>query len=674
MNMKEQNEQSIKKLAERLAQNHIQSSISADLQATARKQMLKDDRYSPQRTVVVVTGAGASASAAGLPLGNDTWRLLRDKLSIPSKMLETELDRLSVQYRLERNEFETQLLALSKFSRNQLLDELGIIFLRRFYTALEYEILAHLLKHRFIDAIINFNFDELLDQAIDDEVGRENYHRILSDGDMPDDISKLQDQNQRFHIPLYIKPHGTASHKSSLRFTREAYFLLPDNIHRLLLKLLSSTSETTLILIGFGMQSVEFTNIVREASEKCALEVFIIDLSSKVMERVPDNVKRSELILLTKEFELSNALNDLWLSTCEYFYEHARPRGIYRHILLSELFSDLLNYEQGENNRTPSVIHYLKDRTIVELTLAIAKAKGFVNVAQLAMSRAGRYFQHYREHEINVTEPLSVLCEKLGLSRMGYSHDAFRLSADEPEPAKPVEELIIDRKAWTYQIDSLLESMLAQLSPNRQQVVSTKVELLKTTLEYMYASDEVEVYTPKESPYQLIFQKPTPLSSFAATKVVTKQMLSQRWDKLFCTAETGKWLLDEQIIDVVAKRSGRSLIVIVADVVHQVHIKDAYTNRNINVNVIQLPWWLHNQHMTLIISGGTPKQGIYFERRQRSLSINPVWLQESSNDLQIALESFLAYWIKATRFQQNQEAVFIYPKDLDDARAHLLQS
>lgn len=672
MEMKEQNEQNIKKLAERLAQNHIQSSISADLQATARKQMLKDDHYNPQRTVVVVTGAGASASAAGLPLGNDTWRLLRDKLSIPSKMLETELDRLSVQYRLERNEFETQLLALSKFSRNQLLDELGTIFFRRFYTSLEYEILAHLLKHRFIDAIINFNFDELLDQAIDDEVGRENYHRIVSDGDMPDDVSKLHDENRRFHIPLYIKPHGTASHKSSLRFTREAYFLLPDNIHRLLLKLLSSTSETTLILIGFGMQSVEFTNIVRDASEKCALEVFIVDLSSKVMERVPASVKKSESILLTKEFGLSNALEDLWSNTCEYFHEPARPRGIYRHILLSKLFSDPLNYEQGENNRTPSIEHYLKDRTIVELTLAIAKAKGFVNVAQLAMSRAGRYFQHYREHKPIVTEPLSVLCEKLGLSRMGYSHDALRLSADEPGPATPVDELIIDRAAWNHQKDTLFDSMLAQLSPHRQQIVSTKAELLKDTLEYMYKSDEVEVYTPKESPYQLIFQKPIQLSSFAATKVVTKQMLSHRWDKLFCTAETGKWLLDEQIIEVVVKHSSRSLIVIVADVVHQTEIKETYIDRGINVDVVQLPWWLHNQHMTLIISGGAPKQGIYFERRQRSLSINPVWLKELS-DLQIALESFVAYWIKATRFQQHQEAVFIYPKDLDEARINLLR-
>lgn len=673
MEIKEQNEQSIKKLAEQLAQNHIQSSISADLQASARKQMLKDDRFSPQRTVVVVTGAGASASAAGLPLGNDTWRLLRDKLSIPSKMLETELDRLSVQYRLERNEFETQLLALSKFSRNQLLDELGTIFSRRFYTSLEYEILAHLLKHRFVDAIISFNFDELLDQAIDDEVGRENYHRIVSDGDMPDDVSKLQDdQSQRFHIPLYIKPHGTASHKSSLRFTREAYFLLPDNIHRLLLKLLSSTLETTLILIGFGMQSVEFTNIVREASKISALEVFVIDLSNRVVERVPDNVKRTESILLTEEFGLSNALKNLWSNTCEYFYEHARPRGIYRHILLSELFSDPLNYEQGENNRTQSIIHYLKDRTIVELTLAVAKAKGFVNVGQLAMSRAGRYFQHYRKHETTVTEPLSVLCEKLGLSRMGYSHDALRLSADEPEPTTPVDKLIIDRETWAYQIDVLFESMLAQLSPHRQRIVSDKVELLKHTLEYMYKSDEVEVYTPKESPYQLIFQKPIPLSSFAATQVVTKQMLSFKWDKLFCTAETGKWLLDKQIIEVIARHSGCSLIVIVADVVHQTEIKETYMNQGVGVDVVQLPWWLHNQHMTLIISGGAPRQGIYFERRQRSLSINPVWLKELS-DLQIALESFVAYWIKATRFQQHQQAVFIYPKDLDEARINLLR-
>ena len=41
----------------------------------------------------------------------------------------------------------------------------------RYYPGLAYEILAHLMKHGFIDAIINFNFDEVLDQAIEDELG-----------------------------------------------------------------------------------------------------------------------------------------------------------------------------------------------------------------------------------------------------------------------------------------------------------------------------------------------------------------------------------------------------------------------------------------------------------------------------------------------------------------------
>ena len=273
-----ENSNPIDELVTTLLENHIALSVPPSVCDKARRLLLKSTPALPAggvlptpspRAVIVVLGAGASADTAQLPLGRATADLLRQRLDVPRHYVDNELERLSIQYRLEETEFETQLLALSKFAGPRLLDELGAIFGRRFYAAETYELLAHLFKHRFIDCIINFNFDELLDQAIDDEVSRENYWRIVSDGDIPDDIVQMQDiqGHGRFRAPLYVKPHGTASHKSSMRFTRGDYFLLPENMRQLLLECLTRT-DVTMIVIGFGMQSEEFNRLIRGPEEE----------------------------------------------------------------------------------------------------------------------------------------------------------------------------------------------------------------------------------------------------------------------------------------------------------------------------------------------------------------------------------------------------------------------
>ena len=180
--MSSENENGIRidELVTTLLANHIALSVPPDVCDKARRLLLKPTSPSsaggvPELTspspqaVIVVLGAGASADAAHLPLGKATSDLLRQRLDVPGQYVDKELERLSIQYRLEEAEFETQLLALSTFAGPRLLDELAAIFGRRFYAAGTYELLAHLFKHRFIDCIINFNFDEdgyLLDSGI----------------------------------------------------------------------------------------------------------------------------------------------------------------------------------------------------------------------------------------------------------------------------------------------------------------------------------------------------------------------------------------------------------------------------------------------------------------------------------------------------------------------------
>jgi hypothetical protein len=137
----------------------------------------------PLPQIIVVVGAGASNAAAALPTGKETAQFLRDEMTkgfgpAGERLIADEIDRLALQFNLDEGDFETILFALSKFNKPTLLQRLGSVFGRRYHPWLGYEILAHCLKHRFIDAIINFNFDEILDQSIMDEVGEGGFHKI----------------------------------------------------------------------------------------------------------------------------------------------------------------------------------------------------------------------------------------------------------------------------------------------------------------------------------------------------------------------------------------------------------------------------------------------------------------------------------------------------------------
>lgn len=179
------------------------------------------------------------------------------------------------------NDFETSLNILAKlFDVSTVRSQIKNLYNFRHGPTLFYQIVAHLFKNGFIDVIINFNFDEFLDQAIDDELGKDSYDYIVSDGDCRN-IDEL-DKDGKLRQPLYIKPHGTASHKNSMRFTKDHYNELPIDMRNFLEKIISGKSmsygieqgegqrkkfqfpdkKINLITVGFGMGSLEFNEIL----------------------------------------------------------------------------------------------------------------------------------------------------------------------------------------------------------------------------------------------------------------------------------------------------------------------------------------------------------------------------------------------------------------------------
>lgn len=168
--------------------------------------------------------------------------------------------------------FENRLSLLEHFySKNDVLKALKGKVSLKYLPSKFYEIVAHMFKHRFIDVIVNFNFDELLDNAIDDEMSPNTYHKILSEGDFTD-IEELMSKG-RLREPIYIKPHGSTERPMSMLYTTNQYIEIPDGIKSLLNQIFlgevggepSSNSNIkyfNIMIAGYGMKDMDLRNIL----------------------------------------------------------------------------------------------------------------------------------------------------------------------------------------------------------------------------------------------------------------------------------------------------------------------------------------------------------------------------------------------------------------------------
>lgn len=180
-----------------------------------RLDTVKKIRTEAQRErLILITGAGASFAATKgiMPLSSNAIRIIEEEIgesTILKNRIEKEINRITLATRLNRDEFETQLLAYSKYAPDEVIAGLKKMCKLKHIPNLIYEILGHMLKHRFLDVAFNFNFDEIFDVILKEEVGEGEFRYIFSDGHCPDpDNYKELLISNRLKQPVYIKPHG----------------------------------------------------------------------------------------------------------------------------------------------------------------------------------------------------------------------------------------------------------------------------------------------------------------------------------------------------------------------------------------------------------------------------------------------------------------------------------
>jgi hypothetical protein len=710
--MNQTNHDTLQELAQRLALNNVNISLwnlitsrkarGANYQniyktvlAHPNLQLIhQEGRLLPERNIVIV-GAGASFNACNsLKMGKDTAEELSAHFEkkLGNNLLRNEIKRLQEVFRLP-DDFETNLYAISRFDPKGLKEELQRRYHCRYQPNLTYEILAHLFKHRFVDVIVNFNFDELLDQAIADELNPNEYQRIISDGEY--DESLLFD-SEGLRYPVYIKPHGTASHQSSMRFTREDYFSLPAGIEEAIGKIVNQSVKgaflgeedngertelpVNFIIVGFNMMSLEFNLLLKEHLAKDPRKTRFYFFQRSTQAEFFDTKKdfdadlkarieqESRWVQVSSNQPLDECFRALWASTCRAYQPNFRPRDVHRHELIALLFQSHKKRETPGELYSPSTHAYLHNRMLIELALSIVKYKGFVCVEQLVSDRFGKYYNLLQQFLKKANSPqkgemptIPEYCALFGLKKYNYGETAFYLAksdADELDDVLTKSPAEI-REIYFKHICKVLETHMKDDESVRRFLAEMKKEAdgnkFWLTVKELSEEGDSEISPVYDNLYQNIFRDPRTIKTQLGFKYYTHYYLEGKakrfqYDEALIIAETGEWYFDlskkyESLL------KGKKFKLIVADQ------KKKPNETFDNIKIKNLKWWLHNQHMTVLLRHEKgklkPVVALYFTRRQRSSHINPVVIGDK-HDLKILVEIFEAYWLKADRDDQDK--------------------
>jgi hypothetical protein len=221
---------------------------------------------------------------------------------------------------------------------------------------------------------------------------------------------------------------------------------------------------------------------------------------------------------------------------------------------------------------------------------------------------------------------------------------------------------------------------------------------------------EIEVHPEKDRVCSKIFSDPIVLPTLTSLTVATEGLFRTRADTFWVVSESGSWLLSERILDAVfsVQRKGPAQIKLICvewptwitdclgsdevirdaveavpptlapgpfkrkiqrtpgaaidvemtfasevltgdceELICTVDIRSSQAApRSLIFTVRRLPWYRHNRHMTIAVSGSSAQSAVYFARRLRALVVTPVLLGMNS-DLAALRRSFEDLWTEA---------------------------
>jgi hypothetical protein len=644
-------------LAERLIMRHLRVSLPdarlrGELQRGRNPEPVLDQRV---RCIAVV---GAGASATSLSRGEALADDLEKQFLAQDEARRAELFRLQRVYSLNPAHFETRLAALSRTPDvTQIVRQLiAERYSYRHPTIFGYELLAHLMKHRYLDAIITFNFDELLDQSLDDELGIAEYRRLVSDRDCD---GVINDPDAPDYLPLYVKLHGTAAEPDTLRFTREAYYELPQRLMGIVEGLLDS-HLCVVANVGSAMSGFDLHRLLRIPQKLEIYDLSYAPLGHEIQNEIAEERKTpKEDSLFSNEprdppsFALLEGnsprgkprpSSDGWLrklaeeiaNRCGDAVDDARMASLvrFRSVDRHEAVADILGPEavltrwvSDPWKHRNDYIDYLRHRTIVELAFSGAKARGLAQVSWLAEDRCGVYYECYRREAAaaGITPAgWSELRASAGLDENEWLPDVVESQADLCAPdSLPT----LDRGQW--RLREFVPKALAEQVIQRIGAGDKQTARMAAALRELQGGSEVEIHSMDDHVCAKTFDTPTVLRTVTALNVFTRSLFKgvEADDEIYISCETGEWLITDETMGELLAKQKRVEVITAFDLWFD-ELREQYGEKLVLRSINP---WRHNRHMTIVCRGQTPMRAVYFARRLRTPQITPVYLRDSDD-------------------------------------------
>jgi hypothetical protein len=658
-----------------------------------------DSRDADHPSVVLVVGAGASVES-GMP----TWKdpELRDRLvtelgaavGTPAKFVEEACFQLARVLPAEtasadveekrrlliENASTEQLCAVGSrwvSGRNRLMEVLASAYKPDGddpQPQLACELIAHLVKHRFVDHVVSLNFDEVLDLALGDELGAAGFRLVLPG------VTGARGADDRPHL---FKLHGTISDHDSLRFDLSDTGMLSPRLLRLLDRIVfgvvprSESEDDTpsgdrrlrnvfIVSLGYSWKDPDMqTWVVRHAAAVPA--IFCIDLDGAAaaalravfgVRGVASRASGIKVLEIATEKVVSDGVaatidEVLWavwraLHASEEPMSRRVPSAA-RHLLVSHLFPS-----RTPKRQWPSAFgtHDRHSRFIAEVFLTAGKTKGMVTLSSVA--RDSRIRRHLPERDTDGlperdTGGLPLLEQLKFLSRNDeaevtevYFYDGelehytrhFETNVGKPliENGEPLRDL-----AGQLITEPRIEG--ERIRRHTRPYLEFLARYLRSTFE----GPSIEVDPEFDDRTTLLLPGSKPLRTYKSLKDRTNALLRDTaWQTLLTIAESGTWL--DAFADVIDGSAGRTVLLIEASAfgLTKWQARSFATRRNVPAATIGLPWWLHNRHLTVALGRDHELLGgIYFRRRERTPRISPIDVRSES--LRELIRMFLAY-------------------------------
>jgi len=276
-----------------------------------------------------------------------------------------------------------------------------------YFPSFSHEYFSHLVKSGYFKYIISTNFDEILENTLENELGYGNFKIIASKSEFERLVNlDINNWESDYRAPLtrcfVFKPHGTISRRLTLRHTKDNVTHFEDEKREVLKKVLN---ESVIVFIGFGNYNENFWLLFGETySMGLTKDILIID---KNVKQVKGNLPDERLD--NKIYKFNGTINEFFkgIFNIQDKYKNVTKQLPNRHYIRS-LFFDLFsqNRKLAELEDEPAyrdTIIHLKNLTngwwfdlrIYELELLIYLFKSRGLFIQLAASECPRIVTCY---------------------------------------------------------------------------------------------------------------------------------------------------------------------------------------------------------------------------------------------------------------------------------------